>query len=153
MQKEIYRAKSVIYTGNVSDLEGHEPFGDGECVALPKAVTDVGHTGLWRPGPRVVDLSYLNPGTVIANFKFDKKGVGRFPNQHGYHAALFIEFGARSQSTGRATQIWMMDQWRNRKPKNIVHARYVIPRGDKSFAQGNAYADSENADQFYVVIV
>jgi hypothetical protein len=101
----------------------------------------------------VVDLSYLNPGTVIANFMFDKKGVGRFPNQHGYHAALFMEFGPRSQATGRPTQISMMDQWKNRRPKNTVHARSVPARGDRSFAQGNAYADSENADQYYVVIV
>jgi len=71
-------------------------FSDGECVALVQATTSVGHTSQWRPGPRVVDLSYLNSGTVIANFVFDKQGNGRFPHQHGYHAALFMDFGGRA---------------------------------------------------------
>lgn len=96
------------------------PFGDGECVALVQATTDIGHTSGWRPGPCVIDLSYLNPGTVIANFVFDSKGVGRFPNKHGYHAALFIEFGPRSQTTGLASMVWIMDQWKGRA-KNTVH--------------------------------
>ncbi|MFL6672894.1 MAG: BPSL0067 family protein [Massilia sp.] len=133
-------------------LEGRKPFGDGECVALPQAVTTLGHTSGWRPGPRVVDLSYLNPGTVIANFVFDAAGRGRFPNRHGYHAALFVEFGPRSQSTGRPMSIVMMDQWKNRKPTNTVHARTVGARGDRNPGQGNPYADADNADKFYVVV-
>ena len=153
MQAKTYRGKNMIYQGNVDALEDHEPFGDGECVALPQAVTDVGHTSTWRAGPRVVDLSYLNPGTVIANFVFDGKGVGRFPNQHGYHAALFVGFGPRSTATGRPMSIWMMDQWKNRRPKNTVHARSVDARGERSHRQGNPYGDSDNANQFYVVTV
>jgi hypothetical protein len=84
-----------IYSGEVEKLEGKPPFGDGECVALPQRLTSVGPTSLWRPGPRVVDLSFLNPGAVIANFVFDGKGIGRLPNKHGYHAALFVEVGPR----------------------------------------------------------
>lgn len=145
--------RNVIYHGNVDDLEGNKPYRDGECVALVQELTSVGHTSLWRPGPKVVDLSYLNPGTVIANFIFDKRGIGRFPNNHGYHAALFVEFGERSQKTGRPMRIWIMDQWVGRKPKDIVHKRYVVARGDRSYASGNPWADSENADQFYVVVV
>jgi hypothetical protein len=141
-----------IYSGEVEALEGKPPFGDGECVALPQHLTSVGPTSRWRPGPRVVDLRFLNPGAVIANFVFDSKGAGRFPNRHGYHAALFVEFGPRNMATGRASRIWIMDQWRNRKP-NIVHKRYVDSKGERAFAQGNANYDSENADQYYVVMV
>lgn len=140
----------TIYPGNLDALEGHAPFRDGECVALVQATTNVGHTSGWRPGPRVVDLSFLNPGTVIANFVFDKKGVGHFPNKHGYHAALFIEFGGRSVSSGKAMSIHVMDQWRGRR-ENVVKRREIPGRG-KSKAEGNPYSDSENADQFYVVI-
>lgn len=142
----------VIYKGNVDELEGRQPYGDGECVALPQGVTTVGHTSRWRPGPRVVDLSYLNPGTVVANFKFDSNGIGRFPNEHGYHAALFVECGPRSMQTGKPMRIWIMDQWRNRKP-NLVHKRSVESRGDRSRREGNPYHDSENSDAYYVVIV
>ena len=90
----------TIYSRNTEDLEGHPPFGDGECVALPQALTKIGPTNRWYPGSRVVDLLFLNPGTVIANFVFTKSGVGRFPNRHGYHAALFMGFGPRSMTSG-----------------------------------------------------
>lgn len=139
-----------IYRGDVEKLEGHAPFGDGECVALVKEVTSVGYTGLWRPGPRVVDLSYLNPGTVIANFVFDRNGRGRFPNRHGYHAALFIGFGGRGVSSGKVMRIQVMDQWTTRKP-NLVAERPIYSNG-KSHAEGNPLRDSDNADQFYVVV-
>lgn len=66
----------------------------------------MGPTSGWRPGPRVVDLSYLNPGTVIANFM-----DGRFPNRHGYRAALFMEFGPRGMTNGRPSIIKVMDQF------------------------------------------
>lgn len=136
-----------ISPGNVDKLQGREAFGDGECVALVKELTAVGYTGLWRPGPRVVDLHYLNPGTVIANFVFDKDGRGRFPNRHGYHAALFMNFGGRSMTTAKVMSIQVMDQWVGRK----VGSRPIIARG-KSHAKGNIYRDSDNADQFYVVV-
>lgn len=139
-----------IYHGSVEKLDGHKPFFDGECVALVQATTSVGPTSGWRPGPRVVDLSFLNPGTVIANFVFDKKGVGRFPNKHGYHAALFIEFGASGVTSGKPSSIQVMDQWRGRHP-NVVKQRTIDSRG-KSHAEGNPYNDADNADQFYVVL-
>lgn len=140
-----------IYSGNVDKLKGRSPFRDGECVALVQATTAVGHTSGWRPGPRVIDLRFLNPGTVIANFVFDTKGVGRFPNKHGYHAALFLEFGPRNQSNGRPGSIWVMDQYKGRRPENLVLPREIIARG-RSRAEGNIYADADNADQFYVVL-
>lgn len=132
-----------IYRGDVDALEGRPPLGDGECVALVKELTSVGPTMGWRPGPRVVDLSYLNPGTVIANF------IGeRFPSRHGYHAALFVGF-ARGVS-GKVMNIRVMDQFRTRHP-NVVKARDIHPRG-KSHKEGNPYNDCDNADQFYVVV-
>jgi hypothetical protein len=134
---------ATIYWGDVEKLEEHVPYRDGECVALVQAVTSVGPTSAWRPGPRVVDLSYLNPGTVIANFV-----DGRFPNRHGYHAALFIDF-ARSVS-GNVMSIRVMDQWRGRRPDKVKSRE--IPRRGKSHQEGNPYSDSDNADQFYVVM-
>lgn len=141
-----------IYSGEVEALDGKRPFGDGECVALVQHLTSVGPTMRWRAGPRVVDLGFLNPGAVIANFVFDGKGVGRFPNKHGYHAALFVEFGPRSMTTGKPIRLWIMDQWRGRR-ENVVRKRYVEARGDNSFAEGNPFHDSENAHQYYVVMV
>lgn len=139
-----------IYTGNIDKLQGSKPFRDGECVALVQETTSVGHTSLWRPGPRLVDLHYLNPGTVIANFVFDKQGHGRFPNRHGYHAALFMRFGGRNMATGKVGMIYVMDQWRDRE-SGRVGERPIYSRG-KSHAEGNIYRDSDNADQFYVVV-
>lgn len=139
-----------IYAGDVDKLDGREPFSDGECVALVQATTTIGHTSRWRPGPRVADLRYLNPGTVIANFVFDKRGNGSFPNRHGYHAALFVDFGGRGVSSGQAGSIWVMDQWRSRAP-HTIRRREILARG-KSKATGNAYSDADNADQFFVVL-
>lgn len=141
-----------IYSGDVDSLEDHQPYGDGECVALVQALTSAGPTIRWRPGPRVVDLNFLNPGAVIANFVFDKSGVGRFPNKHGYHAAFFIEFGPRGQTSGKPSRLWIMDQWRGRHP-NTVHKRYVESRGERSHADGNPYHDADNAQQYYVVMI
>lgn len=140
-----------IYSGDVEKLEGRKPFRAGECVALVQETTSVGHTSRWRPGPRVLDLHHLNPGTVIANFVFDKSGKGRFPNGHGYHAALFMGFGGRGQTTGKPMSIEMMDQWVRRRPQDVVKSRHVWARG-RSHAEGNSHHDSDNADQFYVVV-
>jgi hypothetical protein len=139
---------NVIYQGDIDALQGHAPYRNGECVALVQALTSVGHTSRWRPGPRVVDLNYLNPGTVIANFV-----DGRFPNRHRYHAALFMQFGPRSMATSRSMSIRVMDQFNDRYPKNVVKWRDIDARGDKSYLQGNPYADCDNADQFYLVVV
>lgn len=143
----------VTYASDVKKLEGHEPFRDGGCVALVQAVTDVGHTSRWKPGPRVVDLNALSPGTVIANFEFNDKGIGKFPNKHGHHAALFMEFGPKNMTTGKPARFSVMDQFLGRSPKNVVKKRDISARGRKSKAQGNRYYDCDNADQFYVVVI
>ena len=43
-----------------------------------------------------------------------------------------------------------MDQLRTRIP-NTFRKREIVARG-KSKAEGSAYSDSDNADQFYVVV-
>ena len=133
------------YPNDVEKLDGRQAFRDGECVALVQETTPVGHTSRWRPGPRVVDLSYLNPGTVIANFVFDKSGRGRFPNKHGYHAALFVGF-RREVSGASVMSIEVIDQWKGR----AVKQRFIAARG-KSRAEGGQWNDADNADQFFVV--
>jgi hypothetical protein len=49
--------------------------------------------------------------------------------------------------------IRVMDQFNDRYPKNVVKWRDIDARGDKSYLQGNPYADCDNADQFYLVVV
>lgn len=93
-------------------------------------------------------LRLFNPGTVIANFKFDKKGRPYYPNQHGYHAALFIEFGPRLMSTGMPTYIWVMDQWVGARVKR----RHKLARTPDEMKR-LGYMPSEDANQFYVVVV
>lgn len=137
-----------IYKKDTEGLEGHAPFGSGECVALPQAVTNVGHTSKWYPGSRVVDLAYLNPGTVIANFVFQGR-VGKFPNKHGYHAALFMGFGPRSQADGERISIIVMDQWRGRRDNRVKQR--VIPAYSSDDARKKGIKLADNASASYVV--
>jgi hypothetical protein len=139
---------NVVYTGDLKKLEGHASYGDGGCVALVQRLTNVGHTSTWKRGPRVVDLRFLAPGTVIANFEPDGKGGFRFPNKKGSHAALFMEFGGRGVTSGRATSIVVVDQWIGQR----VHSRPIRAYGDRPYQPGTGHRDSDNADQFYVVV-
>lgn len=116
---------------------------DQECVALPQFLTDVGYTGRWRPGPRVIDLDFLIPGTVIANF-LPLNGEGRFPNKSGWHVGLFERFwrGAKLVN-GLPCAFSMFDQFRG-KPAGrrgiavlppewkVAHPRYATPSNDAS---------------------
>lgn len=141
--------RQVIYQGDIPELlkrmkEKH--FMDGECAKLPQALTDVGHTSRWQPGERVVDLTFLRPGTVIANFKFEN-GKARFPNQHGYHVALFHEFG-EARPGGGYWRIWVIDQWIGKS----VDRRYKkawTPQEVKNLG----IKPADNANEFYVVLV
>jgi hypothetical protein len=144
-------AHPVVYDGDLKALletykEKHAGR-DHECVALPQAVTNVGHTSRWRPGDKVVDLNILTAGTVIANFKFEKKKV-RFPNEHGYHAAIFLEFGNRNMATGGYTHFWVIDQWPG-KPVKRRNKNSFTP--DEVKRKGILPAD--NANEYYVVMV
>lgn len=137
---------STIYDGDMRVLDEHAPYGSGECVALVQALTDVGHTSYWRPGMRVMDLVFLPPGTVIANFVFKPGGLRRFPNQHGYHASLFIGFSPRRTTTGEPIGIIVLDQW---------HGRKVKARSIDAYTEAEAkllrVAPANNANEFYVV--
>jgi hypothetical protein len=130
-------------------LEGKPKLGDGNCVALVQKLTNVGYTGFWSPGLRVMDCVHLAVGCVIATFE-----QGRYANRAtGNHACLFLEFGPVSQTTGKPVSIIVMDQWNpspTRPPRPFIQSRAIWPRG-KSFWQGNPFPDSENADTFYVV--
>jgi hypothetical protein len=145
--------RSVIYQGDLDELleQYKDRFVlDGECAKLPQGLTDVGHTSRWQPGPRVVDLAYLLPGTVIANFKFDN-GVGRYPNQHGYHAGLFVQHEHRTLSNGMVSLFLMIDQWVGNHPKTV--SMRPLPGFAADFAQAHHIFPCDNANEFYVVVV
>lgn len=126
-------------------LEGKSAVGNGDCVPLVQHYTNVGNTKSWRPGLRVMDTVHLPIGTVIATFE-----KGRYANKsRGNHACFFLEYGPRSQTTGKPMFIKVMDQWIGRK-ENLIHWRDIHPRG-KSHSDGNPHYDSDNADTFYIV--
>lgn len=94
----------------------------------------------------MLDAQFLAPGTAIANFNKD----GRWPGKSkGNHAAFFLGFGPRG-ADGKPTSIIMMDQWTGAE-KKAISTRTVLRRGTKTYDEGNAYDDSDNAEHFYVV--
>jgi hypothetical protein len=129
-------------------------FDNGQCARLPQLLTDVGYTGRWQPGPRVVDLSYLLPGTVIANFS-TVNGNSIFPNQHGWHAGLFDRFwrGAKL-ANGLPCEFSMFDQWKGPKSSKGAGRRGVaILTPEFIRAHPDFNTPSNRADDFYVVVV
>jgi hypothetical protein len=123
---------------------------DQECAALPQFLTDVGYTGRWQPGPRVIDLAFLLPGTVIANFK-TVNGKPKFPNKSGWHAALFERFlhGARMVN-GLPCEFSMFDQFHG-KPAASRGVAILTPEWKSAHSM---YATPSNdASEFYVVVV
>lgn len=121
-----------------------------ECVALPQFLTDVGYTGRWQPGPRVIDLDFLLPGTVIANFK-TVNGQSRFPNQHGWHAALFDRFwrGTRMVN-GLPCEFSMFDQFEG---KPAGRRGVAILSAEWKKANPVYGTPSNDASEFHVVVV
>lgn len=140
----------VVYYGDLNALlkekRGHFLGRDQECVALPQSLTNVGYTGRWQPGARAVDLNYLRPGTVIANFLFEN-GKARFPSRHRYHAAIFQGFGER-KAGGGYWRIWVLDQWTG-YPLASRYKRAWTQEEQKT----RRPAPADDADQFYVVMV
>jgi hypothetical protein len=142
--------RPVVYNGDLNALRetylGRYAGRNQECVSLPQAVTSVGHTSRWQPGGKVVDQSYIAPGTVIANFKFEN-GHARFPNQHGYHVAIFLEFGSRRPGGGY-THFWVIDQWRGktvaRRNKNAWTPEQI---------RRSRIMPADDAEQYYIVNV
>lgn len=123
---------------------------NGECARLPQALTKVGHTSRWQPGARVVDVKNLAPGTVIANFIF-VSGKARYPNAHGYHAALFVKAEGYSGKSGKPSTIWMFDQWAG------SHAKAPSVRSVRAYpnelAKPRGLWPCDNANEFFVVVV
>jgi hypothetical protein len=75
-------------------------------------------------------------------------GLARFPNEHGFHVALFMSFGSRSMASSGYTHFWVLDQWQGhpvkRRNKNAIGAddakrRHILP--------------CDNANEYYVVLV
>jgi hypothetical protein len=123
---------------------------DHECAALPQLLTDVGYTGRWQPGPRVIDLDYLIPGTVIANFKI-VDGKPKFPNQSGWHVGLFHQYwhGARMVN-GLPCEFSMFDQYHG-KPASVRGVAILTPEWKK--AHTKFATPSNDASEFHVVVV
>lgn len=153
--------RNVIYHGDLTDLAdkydqmkkvgaGQYIGQDQECVALPQFLTDVGYTGRWQPGPRVVDLEYLPPGTVIANFLFEN-GKARFPCKTGWHAALFDQFCRGTvMADGKPCEFVMFDQFHG-KPA----ARRWLPKLTSEWRKAHPGLPGlpNDAAEFYVVVV
>lgn len=146
----------VIYPGDLqtlldeTDSQNLKQLDNGECARLPQMLTSVGWTGRWQRGPRVLDSPHLLPGTVIANFKL-VNGKWKYPNEHGYHAGLFVKFAHRAIMTnGLPCEFTMLDQWVGKRPGERGMA--ILP---ESFRQRrpNQYTASNRADEFYVVLV
>jgi len=97
--------------------------GNGHCVSLIKACSDSPDTKFWRPGEKVLSSTSLVSGTIIATFK-----NGRYPNKHGYHAAIYIEHNSEG--------IWVWDQWQGKS----VHKRFIRVRHDGAKANNSAQA-------------
>jgi hypothetical protein len=153
--------RSIIYAGDFKALadkydllirqnDGQFIGGSAECARLPQALTDVGWTGRWHRGPRVMDLDYLVPGTVIANFRF-VNGQWKYPNERGFHAALFDKFWKGATMTnGLPCEYSVFDQY----PAKPAGRRglSILPEWFKK-KNPQMYVDSNRADAFYVVLI
>lgn len=123
---------------------------NGECARLPQELTSVGWTGRWQPGERVIDVARtLKPGAVIANFKL-VDGRLKFPNEHGFHAALYIGADGYSTTTGKPGRIFMWDQWRH-----PTTPKWPSPRPVTVYSEGASTSKEpcDRGEAFYVVLV
>ena len=133
-------------------LAGHGEYlgRNQECAALPQALTDVGYTGRWSPGPRVADLDFLIPGTVIANFK-TIDGKPRFPNQSGWHVGLFDQFRRGAMMVnGLPCEFSMFDQFHG-KPAGLRGVAILTPEWKR--VNSRYGTPSNDAAEFFVVVV
>ena len=120
----------------VDDLEKHELVGSHQCVALVQLYAGAPRTLSWRQGQTVVGNALLRKGTAIATFV-----DGRYQNlSHGNHAALYLKQGING--------IYVMDQWKNKKDRQIS-SRFIPSLGKDK--KGNFVSPSDNADAFFVI--
>ena len=158
--------RNVIYQGSFQGLQFeeladkyHKLYLDGrgqylgrdqECPALPQFLTDVGYTGRWQPGPRVIDLAFLIPGTVIANFKI-VNGRPKFPCENGWHVGLFGKFWRGAMMTnGLPCEFSMFDQYHG-KPAGWRGVATLTPEWKK--AHPDKAKPANDASEYYVVAV
>lgn len=125
------------------------PQGNGECARLVQLlVPEIGYTGRWQRGPRVMDSPHLLPGTVVANFKL-VDGKWKYPNEHGHHTGIFVKFGGKP-ANGAPAEFTIFDQYHGKSPEE--RSKSVLPAGFKK-----KYPDkdvpSNRADEYYVVLV
>jgi hypothetical protein len=120
-----------------------------ECAALPQFLTAVGYTGRWHPGPRVIDLDFLLPGTVIANFKL-VDGRLKYPNQHGWHVGLFDKFWRGAMMVnGLPCEFSMFDQYAG-KPASRRGVAILTPEWKK--AHPDKATPANDASEYFVVV-
>jgi hypothetical protein len=117
-------SRSIVYDGNLDQLES-------DSAALVQRLADAGHPSRWKPGDRVVDLAYLPPGTVIANFDVIK----RYPGGSGFAAAVFKRFGPRLPQSKHAGSIVLLDQ----RIRGKFKARTLFNHGPDNHEPDNAY--------------
>jgi len=150
--------RPAIYRGDLEELKKkyallaeknwRDAFIDnGQCARLVQVLTDVGHTSRWQPGARVVDLNYLRPGTVIANFKI-VDGRPKFPNESAWHAALFQRFEHGKIINGKRAHFTIIDQW-TQKPVGERPIEAFTPEQAKKLGK----TPSNNANEYFVVMV
>jgi len=131
------------YKGDLNDLQGHDPVGTGECVALVQVYAQAPRTIHWRPGQHVLDAGYIAPGTAIATFS---SPTAAFQPTHGNHAALFMYAGPKDPASNRPKYIVVVDQWQGRRVKSR-RIDYYSPE----VAKARRILDSDNAAAFYVI--
>jgi hypothetical protein len=146
--------RPAVYHGDLAELlrnyKGQYADATGECARLPQVLTDVGWTGRWMRGARVLDSPHLAPGTVIANFVL-KNGRWVYPNQKHYHAALFHRFeGRRPMGNGLPCEFSTIDQWQGHHVSERGMA--ILPESWKR-TNPDFYTPANRADEFYVVLV
>jgi hypothetical protein len=118
------------YTAQAKFAEQLKAFGNGQCVALVRALTGAPPSSTWREGDRLVDLLEANaliaPGTAIATFTH-----GRYPNlPHGNHAAIFVGW------VGNGIEVF--HQWRGRAPHKTV--LYFSRKQAQDFMRAETYS-------------
>lgn len=106
---------------------------DGQCPAVPRGCTKIGHTSTWRRGINVLDAATtpgqnLPIGTTIARFSRRADGTYYYA---GEHTALFA--GYRSAAAGGGISVWHMNvegqflTWRS-FPLSVTTRSFANPR-------------------------
>lgn len=122
------------YIAKASDLTAKTRcFGDGECVALVRALTVAPSHQLWCEGTKLADAirapNGIAGGTAIATFV---NGV-YLSLQHGNHAALFVSAAPDFSS------VVVFDQWKGQLP-HLRTLYFARPATDSASNRAEAFA-------------